>query len=71
MNEMLPFDNKTTFDCICEDGYDGTYCEFVSDMCANIICENNGKCFSKHLSTLQSQKCIMMYCAKLLNTIIC
>ena len=50
MNDAISIDNQTTFQCQCTPGYDGINCQFISDMCKNIICENNGRCFSSHLS---------------------
>ena len=46
----------TSYTCQCVSGYAGTNCQLVSDMCANITCENNGICVSSYLSW--SCKCI-------------
>jgi len=51
MNKTLSsLENKTTFDCDCVDGYDGTHCELVTNMCTNIRCLNNGLCMPSYLS---------------------
>lgn len=42
--------NASAFDCICKYGYDGSHCELVADMCANITCENLGVCISTYLA---------------------
>jgi len=36
--------NKTTFECECQEGFTGIYCELKIDQCKNISCKNRGLC---------------------------
>ncbi|CAF4032539.1 unnamed protein product [Adineta steineri] len=42
--------NETPYVCICPDGYTGTHCETLINMCFNITCENKGLCIPSLLS---------------------
>lgn len=36
--------SNTTFECICQPGWTGKYCELMISYCKNIACQNNGVC---------------------------
>jgi hypothetical protein len=36
--------NFTSFECICEPGYEGDHCETLIDYCQGVTCYNNAQC---------------------------
>ena len=51
--------NSSSFYCLCDQYYKGTYCESKIDVCLNETCSSNGNCFD--LNNKAKCKCFSMY----------
>jgi hypothetical protein len=45
--------SNSTFQCLCDAGWEGLHCETMINFCENILCQNNGVC----RPTLQNFSC--------------
>ena len=41
---MTPYDRLAYYECNCNSGYTGDYCQINIDECENIECQNGGMC---------------------------
>lgn len=39
---------QTSLSCTCPNGKVGEYCQWQANLCANVTCQNNGKCISSY-----------------------
>jgi hypothetical protein len=51
--------NSSSFYCLCDEYYEGSYCESKIDLCRNETCSNNGICYESN--NLPKCKCFNMY----------
>jgi hypothetical protein len=51
--------NYSSFNCLCDENYKGTYCESKIDVCQNETCSNNGNCID--LNNKAKCECFSMY----------
>ena len=48
-------DNVTSYECLCTEGFSGTYCEINMQPCQSLICLDHCVCIEKNLTTFECQ----------------